>query len=103
MEEKYAKKENDFKELLKKIETDEKNMLKKKNILQRIEELEKLNDEKDIKIKVLVEKVETLENKAKEILENEPIHVNSPELATCEYCDFSTKNKRRLKLHMMEM
>ena len=47
--------------------------------------------------------METLENKAKEILENEPIHDNSPELATCEHCDFSTKNKRRLKLHMKEM
>ena len=61
------------------------------------------NDEKDIKIKVLVEKMETLENKAKEILENEPIHDNSPELATCEYCDFSTKNERSLKLHIKEM
>ena len=47
--------------------------------------------------------MENLENKAKEILENEPIHDNSPELATCEHCDFSTKNKRRLKLHMKEM
>ena len=102
MEEKYTQKENEFKELLKKIETDERNMLKKKNILQRIEELEKLNDGKDIKIKVLVEKVENLENKAKEILENEPVHVNSPDLTTCEYCDFSTKSERRLKLHMKE-
>ena len=102
MEEKYTKKENELKELLKKIETDEKNMLKKKNILQRIEELEKLNDEKDIKIKVLVEKVENLENKAQEIRENEPVHVNSPETTTCEYCDFSTNNERRLRLHMKE-
>ena len=64
IEENWVKKENDIKELLKKNEADERNSLKKGNILKRIENLEKLNDEKDQTLKFLVDKVNTLENKS---------------------------------------
>ena len=103
IEENWVKKENDIKELLKKNEADERNSLKKGNILKRIENLEKLNDEKDQTIKFLVDKVNTLENKSKEVLENvDSSDINTSELFKCEYCDFSSKSERRFKLHLKE-
>ena len=73
--------------------------MKKRNILQRLEALEKINDEKDATIKFLSEKVETLESTLKQVGEDEEVNKAS-NLVTCEYCDFLAKNERGLKLHM---
>ena len=50
MEQNMKEKEQEINEFLNKNNTDEKNLLRKKNILQRLEEVEKINDEKDITI-----------------------------------------------------
>ena len=79
-------------------ESEERYALKKKNILHRLEDLEKLNDEKDIAIRILYEKVEKLEFKLQEAQEIEPEDLEK-NLIQCEYCDFPAKNERGLKLH----
>jgi vacuolar-type H+-ATPase subunit I/STV1 len=60
-----------------------------------------MNNEKDATIKLLSKKIDTLEDKLKQLdnLENEEVQKSS-ELTLCEYCDFSAKNKRGLQLHM---
>ena len=61
IEQDLLKKEEEIKELKQKNDSDERNSLKKKNILHRIEDIEKLNDEKDMTIKFLGERVVKLE------------------------------------------
>ena len=73
--------------------------MKKKNILHRIEDIEKLNDEKDMTIKFLSEKVEKLELSLKSIHETDEVE-NFAKMVPCEFCDFSAKNERGLKLHI---
>ena len=72
---------------------DGKNIPQKKNILERLEALEKTNDEKDTIIEFLKKRVDKLEDKLKQESENK-------EEISCELCDFIAKNERGLKLHM---
>ena len=67
LEQIIIKKEEEIKNLIRTNETEEKNLMKKRNILQRLEALEKINDEKDATIKFLSEKVETLESTLKQV------------------------------------
>ena len=61
MEQNIIQKEEEINDLKKKNEIEEKSIPKKKNILQRLEAIEKINDEKDETIKSLTERVEKLE------------------------------------------
>ena len=70
LEKKLLKNEEEIENLLKKDDNEERNSLKKKNILQRIEDIENLNDEKDRKIKFLIDTIEKLEQSLKQIHEN---------------------------------
>ena len=58
MEKRLLKKEEEIENLVKKNENEERNSLEKKNILQRIEDIENFNDEKDRKIKFLIDTIE---------------------------------------------
>ena len=59
---KMVQKDEEISEILKKKENSERNLQMKKNILERLEVIDKLNEEKDIRIKNLEHKVEKLEN-----------------------------------------
>ena len=67
MEQSIREKEHEINEFLSKHNTEEKNILRKRNILQRLEEVEKINNEKDIAINLLMEKVQKLEENLKSI------------------------------------
>ena len=95
MEEIITKKEEEINELRRKNESEERNSLKKRNILQRLEDLENENDEKDKTIKFLAERVEKLLHQ----IENDETE-KTTNLVPCEYCDFCAKNERGLKLHI---
>ena len=99
LEQIIVKKEEEIDNLMKTNETEEKNLMKKKNILQRLEALEKLNNEKDTTIKFLSERLDSLESTLKQVNEDENVEKAS-NFVTCEYCDFHAKNDRGLKLHM---
>ena len=77
---------------------DEKNWNKKKNIIERLVELEKINCEKDNQILLLTERIELLEHKNKTPDSQESD--NPCESFQCEYCDFVAKNQRGLQLHI---
>ena len=70
MEQNMSKNEQEI-DLMKNKETDDKYLLKKRNILQRLVDIEEMNVEKDITIKFLKEKVESLEGKLKQLQESE--------------------------------
>ena len=99
MEQNISKNEQEI-DLMKNNETDDKYLLKKRNILQRLVDIEEMNVEKDKTIKFLSERVESLEGKLKQVQESENNDVDNLKLVPCEYCDFSAKNQRGLKLHM---
>ena len=83
------------------METSEKHLLRKKNILQRLVDLEEINIEKDTKINLLLEKVEKLENTIDQSHNSKQCeNVNKCESINCEYCDFTAKNQRGLQLHV---
>ena len=105
--------------LIEKAERDERNILKKKNILERLEDMEKRNDEKDIQIKLLSEKIEVLEcklsqkeyialvrkdKKETEIVdlsfEQPSSEVKSVEIKKCEKCDYTADNDGDIKTHI---
>jgi DNA repair exonuclease SbcCD ATPase subunit len=92
---------------------DEKNHKQKKNILERLQELERSNLEKDAQIVSLTNKLEKLEEEVKDTLkeaneclvglvaeseENE--HFDELTGFKCPDCDFVGKNMRGLKVHM---
>ena len=99
MEQNISKNEREI-DLMKNNETDDKNLLKKRSILQRLVDIEEKNVEKDKTIEFLSERVESLEGKLKQVQESENNDVDNLKLVPCEYCDFSAKNQRGLKLHM---
>ena len=79
-------------------DTDDKNLIKKKNILQSLVDIEKNNVKKDRTIEFLISKrVESLEEKWRLVQESEN---NDVKMVQCEYCDFYVKNQRGLQLHM---
>ena len=105
--------------LIEKAERDDRNTLKKRNILQRLEDIETRSDEKDIQIKILSEKIEGLEIKLKqrndnidiENDENETENLDLPlkqpssdpassEVKKCEKCDYTADNDADMKIHM---
>ena len=87
--------------MLKESYFEERNSLRKKNILKRLEDIEKLNEEKDKIIKFLTDSVEKLKLNLKEVNENKVEDVeNAAKMVACEYCDFSAKNERGMKLHI---
>ena len=101
LEQNLLKKEEEIENLVKKNDNEEKNSLKKKNILKRIEDIENLNDEKDRKMKFLIDTVEKLEYSLKQVNENKNDEVEKlTEMVPCEYCDFSAKNERGMKLNV---
>ena len=100
MEQIISKNEQEINDIVKNNDTDEKNLLKKRNILQRLVDIEKTNTEKDKTVEFLCERVESLEEKLKQVQESENNDVDKLKLVLCEYCDFSAKNQRGLKLHM---
>ena len=65
------------------------------------DEIEKLNDEKDLTIKFLSERVVKLELTLEKLNSNENEEVqNCAKMVPCELCDFFAKNEIGLKLHM---
>ena len=52
------------------------------------------------KLQLKSERVESLEGKLKQVQESENNDIDNLKLVPCEYCDFSAKNQRRLKLHL---
>ena len=85
MEKKLLKKETEKENLVKKNENEERNSLKKKNLLQRIEDIENLNYEKNRKIKFLMDSMEKLEQSLEQIHENENEEVEKiAEMVHCE-------------------
>ena len=54
---KMVQKDEEISEILKKKENSERNLQMKKNILERLEVIEKINEEKDVRIKYLADKV----------------------------------------------
>ena len=94
-----AQKEEDIKDLKRKNETEERNTLKKKNVLQRLEDLEGIIDVKDNIIKLLTERLEKMEQSLLQIDENERVEKTSNQVP-CEYCEFLAKSERGLNLHM---
>ena len=95
MEEAINEKENEINELRRKDESEERNSLKKKNILERLEDLERKSEEKDKIIELLSERVDKLLSQ----IENDETE-KAASLAPCEYCDFFAKNERGIKLHV---
>ena len=90
-----TKKEDEINELRRKDESEERNSLKKKNILQRLEDLENKNNEKDKTIEFLTERIDKLTHQ----IENDETE-KAASLVPCEFCDFCAKNERGLKLHI---
>ena len=94
-------KEQAFEELRNKNEIEVRNLMNKKNILERLEECESINKEKDMKIMLLTEKLEALEEK---FIQNNDCNKCDIEKTSdkhiCEYCQFSAKNERGLQLHI---
>ena len=72
----------------------------KKNILERVEALEKICDDKDKAIEHLTNIIQKLEQDLGKVYENKKEEADSPESVACEFCEFSAKNERGLKLHM---
>ena len=97
MEQNIIQKEEEINDLKKKNEIEEKSIPKKKNILQRLEAIEKINDEKDETIESLTERVEKLELNLQQVIENKADEVQT---SSCEFCDFVGKNERGFKLHV---
>ena len=83
------------------METSERHLVRKKNILQRLVDLEKTDVEKDTKINLLLEKVEKLEEVISQTNNSKQCESgNRCESIQCEYCDFAAKNQRGLQLHV---
>ena len=96
-----VQKDEEISEILKKKENSERNLQMKKNILERLEVIEKINEEKYVRIKYLADKVEKLENSLSQDKYNQNLESDEPsELNPCEYCDFQAKNQRGLQLHI---
>ena len=96
-----VQKDEEISEILKKKEYSERNIQMKKNILERLEAFEIINEEKDVRIKYLADKVEKLENSLSQEKYNPNLESDkSSELNPCEYCDFQAKNQRGLQLHI---
>ena len=95
LEESFTKKEEELNELRRKDESEERNSLKKKNILQRLEDLENKNNEKDKTIAFLTERVDKLLHQIEHDETEKAVN-----LVPCELCDFYAKNERGLKLHI---
>ena len=98
MEQKITHEEKEINDIRRKNGIDEKSIPKKKYILQRLEAIEKINDEKDKTIEFLIVRVEKLELNLQQVIENRADEVQT--LSSCEFCDFFGKNERGLKLHM---
>ena len=98
MEQKITHEEKEINDIRRKNEIDEKSIPKKKYILQRLEAIEKINDEKDKTIEFLIVRVEKLELNLQQVIENRADEVQT--LSSCEFCDFVGKNERGLKLSM---
>ena len=80
------------------------NAAKKKNILERLEELERVNSEKDDQIRDLTERLVELENKK---LETNNIVEEGPKIfqistINCTECDFNTKLSSDLEKHITD-
>ena len=87
-----VQKDEEISEILKKKENSERNLQMKKNILERLEVIEKINEEKYVRIKYLADKVEKLENSLSQDKYNQNLESDEPsELNPCEYCDFQAK------------
>ena len=93
----FEKKIQTVEETLKKKESQ---ISQKKNILERVEALEKICDDKDKAIEHLTNKIQKLEQDLSKVYENKKEEADSPESVACEFCEFSAKNERGLKLHM---
>ena len=92
--------ENQIQKMENVLKQKESHITQKKNILERVEALEKINVEKDVTINILSSRIEKLEQSLNKAFENEKEEAMSHILVPCEYCDFEAKNERGLKLHV---
>ena len=90
------KQKNDTLNELRKI--DERNNLKKKNIMERVEDLERVNKEIDDIIEFFKTKLEDIQKKIMTPGDEEV--ENSEKMVHCEFCDFAAKNQRGMQLHI---
>ena len=89
---------NKVKEGEKVIQHNQKNEARKKNILDRLTELEKITNEKDEKINFLINKNEKLDVLLEKLIVTDTYVLEVKNLK-CETCDFVDKSVAGLKVH----